>query len=269
MMRNSRWMVMVPVMIAALGLSACTQKPADAEKIEPAVIEPAEGTEFNRVVLTERAAERLDIQIAPLREEQILQKLAVTGQVLDVTGASHISAAAGEALGGVLVRVSLDESDLDKVDRSLPANILPLTRDEEAASWMAQAVELMTLDESEDMDSERTSSVDFDPEGDALYYVLDSAEHSLVEGESVLVELTLLVNGAPRKVVPYAAVIYGLHGETWVYTSPEPLTFVRQPIVVDYIEADLAVLVDGPPAGTLVVTVGVAELYGVDAGVGQ
>ena len=28
-------------------------------------------------------------------------------------------------------------------------------------------------------------------------------------------------------VVPYAAVLYDKKGDTWVYTNPEPLTFVR------------------------------------------
>ena len=64
-------------------------------------------------------------------------------------------------------------------------------------------------------------------------------------------------------------VIYDLDGATWVYTSPEPLVFVRYPIVVDYIEGDQAYLVEGPPAGTEVATVGVAELYGADTGVGK
>jgi hypothetical protein len=77
------------------------------------------------------------------------------------------------------------------------------------------------------------------------------------------------MDGTERLVVPYAAVIYGLNGETWVYTNIEPLTFRRESITVDYIEGDMAVLLDGPPAGTEVVTVAVAELYGADTGVGQ
>ena len=77
------------------------------------------------------------------------------------------------------------------------------------------------------------------------------------------------VNGAQRKVIPYAAVIYGLKGETWTYTNPNPLTYVRQAIKVDRIDGDRVLLVDGPPAGTAVVTVGVAELYGADTGIGK
>jgi len=70
------------------------------------------------------------------------------------------------------------------------------------------------------------------------------------------------------RVVPYAAVIYGVHGETWVYTNPEPLVYVREPVTVHYIEGDLAVLSEGPPAGTVVVTAGGAELLGAESGVG-
>lgn len=77
------------------------------------------------------------------------------------------------------------------------------------------------------------------------------------------------VGGAALKVIPYSAVIYGLRGETWAYISPEPLLFIREPITIDYIEGDMAYLVDGPATGTLVATVGVAELYGIDTGVGK
>jgi hypothetical protein len=77
-----------------------------------------------------------------------------------------------------------------------------------------------------------------------------------------------LLNGASRLVVPYAAVLYDATGATWVYTNPEGLAFVRAPITVERIEGDIAVLVSGPPAGTLVVTVGAPELWGAENGVG-
>jgi hypothetical protein len=72
-----------------------------------------------------------------------------------------------------------------------------------------------------------------------------------------------------RRVVDYSAVVYEPKGDTAVYTNPEPLVFVRQPVKVDYIEGDVAVLADGPPAGTAVVTVGTAELLGMEFGVGK
>ena len=68
-------------------------------------------------------------------------------------------------------------------------------------------------------------------------------------------------------VIPYAAVLYGLNGETWTYTNPEPLVFVRQPIVIDHIEGDSAFLSEGLDTGTAVVIIGAAELYGAEVGV--
>jgi hypothetical protein len=77
------------------------------------------------------------------------------------------------------------------------------------------------------------------------------------------------VGGAARRVVPYSAVLYDAKGDTWVYTNPEPLAYVRERVTVDYIEGDQAVLSDGPPEGTPVVTVAAAELYGTEFGVGH
>ncbi|RPI95207.1 MAG: hypothetical protein EHM40_04030 [Chloroflexi bacterium] len=69
--------------------------------------------------------------------------------------------------------------------------------------------------------------------------------------------------------VPYAAVIYDVEGNTWVYTNPAPLTFVRAPIVIDRIDGDMVVLAKGLDANTAVVTVGVSELYGTETGVSK
>ncbi len=146
MQHRARWMIVV-LIIAALPLAACSQKSTGASTEKPAVVEDIEGSDFKRVVLTEKAAERLDIQTALVREEQ--------------------------------------------------------------------------------------------------------------------------VDGTLRLVVPYAALIYGVNGETWAYVRTEPLSFVREAISVDYIEGDLVVLLVGPPVGTEVVTVGGSMLYGAETGVSK
>jgi len=71
-----------------------------------------------------------------------------------------------------------------------------------------------------------------------------------------------LIGGAKRRTIPYAAILYDTEGNTWLYTNTEPLVFMRHRIVVDFIDGEVAVLVDGPPAGTAVVVVGAQELYG-------
>ena len=65
-------------------------------------------------------------------------------------------------------------------------------------------------------------------------------------------------------VIPYDAVIYGADGNTYTYTAPEPLTYVRQEINIDHVAGDSVMLSDGPPTGTEVVTVGAAEVYGTE-----
>ena len=148
MLYSNRWMVVVLMILAGLLLVGCSSaQTSEAASEKPALVEPIEGTELNRVILTEKAAQRLDIQTALVSEEQL--------------------------------------------------------------------------------------------------------------------------NDTKRLVIPYSAVIYDLEGATWMYTSPAPLTYVRESIDVDYIDGDRAILKDGPATGTEVVTVGVAELYGADTGVGK
>lgn len=70
-------------------------------------------------------------------------------------------------------------------------------------------------------------------------------------------------------VVPYSAVIYDIEGNTWVYTNPAPLTFVRSSVVIERIEGDQAFLAEGLETDSPIVTVGVIEIYGAETGVSK
>jgi hypothetical protein len=72
-----------------------------------------------------------------------------------------------------------------------------------------------------------------------------------------------------EKAVPYASVLYDLAGAAWVYTNPAPLAFVRHPVAIARVSGATAYLREGPPVGTRVVSVGVAQLYGAEKGVGH
>ncbi len=100
-----------------------------------------------------------------------------------------------------------------------------------------------------------------------------------VEGEDVLrviltasaaerlgIETAPVLTRGGRLVVPFDAVFIDSHGGFWVYTSPEPLVYVRAPIEITRESSTEAFLAAGPPAGTEVVTVGVPELYGSESG---
>lgn len=87
--------------------------------------------------------------------------------------------------------------------------------------------------------------------------------------ERLDIQTALVEAVGERTVVPSAAVLVDPAGDFWVFTNPEPLVFVRHKISIDYEEGNQAFLTDGPPAGSKIVTVGVAELYGTEYGVGH
>jgi multidrug efflux pump subunit AcrA (membrane-fusion protein) len=327
-MRHRNLWVIVLLIFMGLQLGACAQASTEEEEFKPVQLEPIEGTDLHRVILTEEAAKRIDIQMAEVGEEQIGRNQVAQGEVIaspklttmitasasgtvlappdaSITdtgspvsagqmvfrltpftalsaGSTDKSAVnlevpadsvllrllvspgqfveAGQPLfeiadtSKVWIRVPMNQSELARVDRGQSAQILLLESDDADLGLEAEAIE-----ESDDTEFDANEQGDTD---DTLYYGVDNKEHSLSLGQRVEVKLALSGNETPRKVVPYDAVIYGQHGETWVFVNPEPLVFVRQPIVIDYIEGDRAVLSEGPDAGTAVVVVGAEELYG-------
>jgi hypothetical protein len=244
-------------MIVGMYLAGCAEAPVEeAGDSEPAYVEAIEGTELNRVTLTEHAAQRLGIETAQITEEMVARALTVSGRVEEAQASAD-----GSSL--VRVRVPLNVSDMAKVAPGQPAQILPIDDedddDEDGEGLEAEAIDLDDINDVED-----------DPdEAPVLYYQVSRVGHNLVPGQAVRVKLSLVEDESLRKVIPYSALIYDLDGSTWIYVSPEPLVFMRQPVTVDFIEGDRAILSDGPSAGTIVATVGVAELYGADTGVGK
>jgi hypothetical protein len=67
-----------------------------------------------------------------------------------------------------------------------------------------------------------------------------------------------------RRAVSYAALIYDGDGKTYVYVADKPLSFMRAEVVIDRIEGARALLRDGPPVGSQVVTTGAAEVHGAE-----
>ena len=299
--------VIVVLLIAGLPLSACQRESGKQKAEPPAQIERIEGTTLSRVTLAERAVERLGIETAPVRVVQVERKRMVRGDVVALPAASVSGTdpskgetvyrqfapgkveVSGQGLSGadrsrLFVRVGLPQGDKKTVARGQPARVLPLARDYQGPGLTAQPV-AEDDDDSDDADDDKDKPAGDEGKdkkkpaggepqqvkGPRLYYVVSSERGSLAPGQRVRVELTLRGDGARRKVVPFSAVLYDMHGKTWVYTSPTPRTYVRRQISIDYIDIDghLAVLSDGPPADTAVVTVGASMLLGTELGFGN
>lgn len=116
-------------------------------------------------------------------------------------------------------------------------------------------------------ETEPEAAVTIDESGDSDLHRLTLSESAIQRLAVSTVEVT---EDRGQLVIPYSSLLYDATGATWTYTNPEGLVFVRESVVVDRIdgEAQVVRLEEGPPAGTLVVEVGAAELWGAETGVG-
>ena len=96
---------------------------------------------------------------------------------------------------------------------------------------------------------------------------LKLVKFSALGAKKIGLQTAVIRRDGEQEVMPYAAVLYDSEGKAFTYTSPEPLTFVRKEIKVDHADGDRAVLSEGPPVGTRVVTTGAEEVYGTEVGV--
>lgn len=198
-----------------------------------------------RLTLRPEAAKRLDLTTVPVREGPVVATRRFGGEVISV----HADG------GTAIVQVYLTENDAKSVRRDEPAFVLPLGRDSRPFRVRAAA--------------RLVDSYDLSDSFGATQYEVSNAHLGLVHLQLVFVEVPVSGSGEQRTIIPYAAVMYDSQGDTWAYASPEPLVFLREPITIDTIAGDDVILKDGPPAGTAVVTVGAAELYGAERGVGK
>jgi hypothetical protein len=81
------------------------------------------------------------------------------------------------------------------------------------------------------------------------------------------IELSDVATAPAGLMIPYGAVVYEPDGSSWVYAQTGPRTYRRAEITIVGIAAGQVTLSSGPPAGTKVVSLGAAELVGVETGI--
>jgi membrane fusion protein, heavy metal efflux system len=101
-----------------------------------------------------------------------------------------------------------------------------------------------------------------------LYYALSGASNGFRPGERVLAELPLR-SAEKALVVPDTAVLYDIHGATWVYEDLGGNAYVRRRVEIARHAGNRAVVRRGIAEGKKVVTAGAAELFGTEFGAGH
>jgi hypothetical protein len=232
-------------------------------------LEEIPGSPLKRVVLTEKAAERLAIATEPVREEPVARWMMVNGKVEAAKAVLTVPVAAAGA-AAVLVRVPLPGDQAGAGGQAtLVLSILGTDQGGAGQGGQAPATPgsaFVLPPGTDDRASIPARPVEAAAGAKAQYYeVGGTASHGLAPGQDVHVKVAQPGSGAPQKVIPYSAVFYDAQGNTWTYTNPEPLVFVRQLIDVEHIEGDVAVLKEGSTLSDEVVTAGAAELWGVES----
>jgi len=98
-------------------------------------------------------------------------------------------------------------------------------------------------------------------------FVEKAVERVGIETSAVAAATDVREGSSGTLAVPYSSILYDAKGQAFVYTVAQPLSYLRAPITIDYVEGDEAILSAGPAAGTEIVSRGVAELYGAETGV--
>jgi hypothetical protein len=277
---------LVAAFVAILMVSAPTQAagpgggdtPGGATEVR---LEAVPGSDAPKVILTAKAAERLGIETGKVAEDAVARKLMVSGLVIPpnsvnpeeqparggfggygkvrvgLSGDSQSQQPAGPkvapaANGEVWVLVTLSPGELERLEPDRPARLLQLdTRESIVGELWAQP-------------SGIEPQVDLKRSMLSVYYKVPGKKHGLAVNNRMRVELQLAGSEGPQKVIPYSAVFYDAKGNAWAYVNGQPLSYQRQPIAVERVVGDLAVLSDGPAVGTAVVTVGAAMLHGCE-----
>jgi hypothetical protein len=249
------------------------------DRVGPAKIEKIEGTDQKRVILTPRAAERLGIKTTPVREGKVLRRIVVLADVQEESPANIMNDATdASAPIGTSEPVEMDRSSFGdiRVRLLLDRNPADDAEDDVSDSDDEDDAEIVSSGNDDDLDDDDETPIRVrrvpgpDTAGpNTLYFKVKDRTLGLEPGQHIAVRIVEPGSEMTKRIIPYSAVLYDVNGDTWVYTNPEPLVFVKERVAIDRIDQGMAVLKGELAVGTSVVTVGGAELLGAETGVGH
>jgi hypothetical protein len=231
-----------------------TKQAVEAANAAVAIAEKAlDAAKASRKVLDDVAGE-----VAAGRTSPVAMEAPQDGVLRNVSALPGQTVPAGAALfevvnlDAVWVRVPVYVGDLSEIDASAPAAVGPLTARSGSPTHPAEPVAAPPAA------NPAAGTAD-------LFFALDNRQTHYRPGERVGATLKLQ-SAAESLTVPWSAVVFDIHGGTWVYERTGDRSYARRRVVVRYVAGDAAVLESGPPPGTAVVTAGAAELFGTETG---
>ena len=83
-------LLMLTLILLVLPLSACAPAAAPEEEEKPVTLEPIAGTDLNRLTLTEKAAERLGLETAPVVAQESQLVIPYAALLYDTSGQAWV-----------------------------------------------------------------------------------------------------------------------------------------------------------------------------------
>lgn len=102
-----------------------------------------------------------------------------------------------------------------------------------------------------------------------LYYEIANANLQLRPGQRLTAILPMRATGRKGLSVPLSAVLYDIHGGTWVYVNDAPHVYRRRRVELTETIGGTAFLSRGVTPGLKVVAQGATELFGTEFGAGH
>ncbi|MGH7601565.1 MAG: efflux RND transporter periplasmic adaptor subunit, partial [bacterium] len=181
------------------------------------------------------------------------------GVIQQINVAPRQTVAAGAALFEVIgqnpvwVRVPVYFGDLATIDEQQPAQVEALGHAPGSSQRAAKPMPGPTLGDAASAD---------------LFFEMSNSDSQFRIGEKVSV--TLAQKSAKENLlVPFSAILYDIHGGTWVYAKTAPQIYARRRVELHHVIDGLAVLARGPATDTEVVITGAAEIFGTEFGGGK
>jgi hypothetical protein len=244
-----RIVVLAAAVTLTLASAGCAKQPAASNT--PTEPPSKVDKEHKTVHLSQKASERLQIELVSLTEQTVFRTISVGAEVVGSSKSASV----------VLLRANLNAADAAAVDPKKAARVRAIgSTDQDEPGEEAE------LSDAED---DAGMADDEDDDKKLVYFRFKGNGKPLQPGQRASVEYVVQGSEAPRRALPYSALIYDLKGDTWVYVATGPLTFQRQKVTVDFFRGQTAYLSEGPPTGALIVVSGPAELYGAETGVGK